>query len=130
MSDNKDSVILEVNNGKKVEIELYPDIAPETVKNFEKLVNDGFYDGLIFHRVIPGFMAQPVPRVPRSHRLCGASPDRKNKGSRRHPRPRPDPCRRARRWPSALVRIPSRQKESQTRRPCMKSGSAYRRGSM
>ena len=38
--------------------ELYPEIAPETVANFEKLVNDGFYDGLIFHRVIPGFMIQ------------------------------------------------------------------------
>ncbi len=58
MSEKKDTVILEVNNGKKVEIELYPEIAPETVKNFEKLVKDGFYDGLIFHRVIPGFMVQ------------------------------------------------------------------------
>ena len=39
-------------------IELYSDLAPKTVENFEKLVNDGFYDGLIFHRVIPGFMIQ------------------------------------------------------------------------
>ena len=38
--------------------ELYEDIAPETVGNFEKLANSGFYDGLIFHRVIPGFMIQ------------------------------------------------------------------------
>lgn len=38
--------------------ELYEDIAPETVANFEKLVNDKFYDGLTFHRVIPGFMIQ------------------------------------------------------------------------
>ena len=38
--------------------ELYPEIAPKTVENFEKLANDGFYDGLIFHRVIPGFMIQ------------------------------------------------------------------------
>ena len=38
--------------------ELYPEIAPETVANFEKLVKDGFYDGLTFHRVIPGFMIQ------------------------------------------------------------------------
>ena len=38
--------------------ELYPEIAPETVANFEKLVNEGFYDGLTFHRVIPGFMIQ------------------------------------------------------------------------
>ena len=38
--------------------ELYEDIAPKTVENFEKLANSGFYDGLIFHRVIPGFMIQ------------------------------------------------------------------------
>ena len=38
--------------------ELYEDIAPKTAENFEKLANDGFYDGLIFHRVIPGFMIQ------------------------------------------------------------------------
>ena len=38
--------------------ELYENIAPATVENFEKLANDGFYDGLIFHRVIPGFMIQ------------------------------------------------------------------------
>ncbi len=50
--------VMEVNGGKKVEFELYPEVAPETVKNFEKLVRDGFYDGLIFHRVIPGFMIQ------------------------------------------------------------------------
>ena len=51
-------VIFELENGKKMKGELYPEIAPETVANFEKLVNDGFYDGLIFHRVIPGFMIQ------------------------------------------------------------------------
>ncbi len=39
-------------------MELYPDVAPETVKAFKKLVTQGFYDGLTFHRVIPGFMAQ------------------------------------------------------------------------
>lgn len=38
--------------------ELYPEIAPETVANFEKLANEGFYDGLTFHRIIPGFMIQ------------------------------------------------------------------------
>ena len=58
MSEDNNKVILEVNDGKKIEIELFPDIAPETVKNFKKLVKDGFYDGLIFHRVIPGFMIQ------------------------------------------------------------------------
>jgi len=41
-----------------VTIELYPDVAPETVKSFKTLINKGFYDGLTFHRVIPGFMAQ------------------------------------------------------------------------
>jgi peptidyl-prolyl cis-trans isomerase B (cyclophilin B) len=51
-------VIIEMENGAKIEIELYPEVAPITVKNFEKLVSDGFYDGLIFHRVIPGFMIQ------------------------------------------------------------------------
>lgn len=51
-------VIFEMENGDKMKGELYPEIAPQTVENFEKLVNDGFYDGLIFHRVIPGFMIQ------------------------------------------------------------------------
>jgi len=41
-----------------VEVELYPDDAPKTVANFTKLAGDGFYDGLIFHRVIPDFMIQ------------------------------------------------------------------------
>ena len=51
-------VVIEMENGKKIKIELYPEIAPITVENFEKLVKQGFYDGLIFHRVIPGFMIQ------------------------------------------------------------------------
>ena len=51
-------VVIEMENGAKIEIELYPDAAPKTVANFEKLVKDGFYDGLTFHRVIPGFMIQ------------------------------------------------------------------------
>ena len=42
-------------NGEKLVIELYPNEAPGTVENFEKLANDGFYNGLTFHRVIPGF---------------------------------------------------------------------------
>lgn len=51
-------VIIEMENGKEIKIELYPDIAPITCENFEKLVNDGFYDGLGFHRIIEGFMIQ------------------------------------------------------------------------
>lgn len=51
-------VTIEMENGAKIEIELYPDIAPNTVNNFVSLVRKGFYDGTIFHRVIPGFMVQ------------------------------------------------------------------------
>ena len=51
-------VVIEMENGGKIEIELDATAAPITVKNFEKLVSEGFYDGLIFHRVIPGFMIQ------------------------------------------------------------------------
>lgn len=47
-----------MDNGGVMTGELYPEIAPKTVENFEKLANDRFYDGLIFHRVIPGFMIQ------------------------------------------------------------------------
>lgn len=49
---------IEMENGGVMTGELYEDIAPKTVENFAKLANDGFYDGLIFHRVIPGFMIQ------------------------------------------------------------------------
>jgi len=51
-------VTLEMENGNTMKIELYPEVAPQTVKNFVSLVSEGFYDGLIFHRVIPGFMIQ------------------------------------------------------------------------
>ena len=51
-------VIIEMEHGGKIELELYPEVAPKTVENFLKLVGEGFYDGLIFHRVIPGFMIQ------------------------------------------------------------------------
>ena len=51
-------VNIEMANGKNIKIELYPEIAPITCENFEKLVKSGFYDGLTFHRVISGFMIQ------------------------------------------------------------------------
>lgn len=51
-------VVIEMENGKQIKLELYPDKAPVTVENFLKLVKDGFYDGLIFHRVIKDFMIQ------------------------------------------------------------------------
>ena len=51
-------IIIKMENGKEIKIELCPNEAPITVKNFRKLVNEGFYDGLIFHRVISGFMIQ------------------------------------------------------------------------
>ena len=51
-------VVIEMEYGGVIELELYPEAAPKTVANFLKLVGEGFYDGLIFHRVIPGFMVQ------------------------------------------------------------------------
>ena len=51
-------VTIEMENGKKIVVELYPDKAPNTVNNFISLANSGFYDGLAFHRVIQGFMIQ------------------------------------------------------------------------
>ncbi|MDO5446020.1 MAG: peptidylprolyl isomerase [Eubacteriales bacterium] len=51
-------VTFEMNSGKVFKAELYPEIAPNTVNNFISLVNKGFYNGLIFHRVISGFMIQ------------------------------------------------------------------------
>lgn len=51
-------VTIQLKNGSVVKAELYPEFAPNTVKNFVSLVKKGFYDGLIFHRVIPGFMIQ------------------------------------------------------------------------
>ena len=51
-------VTITMENGDVMKAELYPEIAPNTVNNFIDLVQKGFYDGLIFHRVIPGFMIQ------------------------------------------------------------------------
>ena len=51
-------VTIEMENGGVIKAELYPEVAENTVDNFIHLINMGFYDGLIFHRVIPGFMIQ------------------------------------------------------------------------
>ena len=54
----KPIVTIELSNGGTIKAELYPEIAPNTVANFVSLIKKGFYDGKIFHRVIPGFMIQ------------------------------------------------------------------------
>jgi peptidyl-prolyl cis-trans isomerase B (cyclophilin B) len=54
----KDNITIKLQNGKEIKAELYPDLAPITVQNFEGLAIGHYYDGLIFHRVIPGFMIQ------------------------------------------------------------------------
>ena len=51
-------VTIEMEDGGVIKAELYPDMAPQSVRNFVSLINKGFYDGLIFHRVIAGFMIQ------------------------------------------------------------------------
>ena len=51
------SAVIETNHGS-IKINLLPELAPETVRNFTKLAQSGFYDGTLFHRVIPGFMIQ------------------------------------------------------------------------
>lgn len=56
-------VTFEMENGDIMKAELYPEIAPNTVKNFVSLVKKGFYDGLTFHRVISGFMIQEDVRT-------------------------------------------------------------------
>lgn len=56
--ENKDNITITLSTGDVIKAELYPDVAPITVKNFEQLINNKFYDGLIFHRVISGFMIQ------------------------------------------------------------------------
>ena len=58
MTDKNPIVTFMMENGDKIKAELYPDIAPNTVNNFISLINKGFYDGLIFHRVIKNFMIQ------------------------------------------------------------------------
>jgi peptidyl-prolyl cis-trans isomerase B (cyclophilin B) len=50
--------LIKMENGKELQLEFFPEAAPNTVANFEKLANTGFYNGLTFHRVIPGFVSQ------------------------------------------------------------------------
>lgn len=57
-SEENPIVTIEMDNGGIIKLELYPDIAPNTVNNFISLVKSGFYDGLTFHRVVPGFVIQ------------------------------------------------------------------------
>ena len=61
-------VTIEMQNGDIIKAELYPEIAPNTVNNFISLINHNFYDALIFHRVIRGFMIQGG--CPDQRRIC------------------------------------------------------------
>ena len=57
--ENKNPIVtIEMENGKEIKVELYPHIAPNSVNNFISLINKNYYDGIIFHRVIKGFMIQ------------------------------------------------------------------------
>lgn len=57
--ENKNPIVtIEMENGKTIKVELYPNVAPNTVNNFISLIDDHYYDGIIFHRVIRGFMIQ------------------------------------------------------------------------
>lgn len=70
MAEKNPIVTLEVADYEPIKIELYPEIAPNTVNNFIFLVNQGFYNGLTFHRIIKGFMIQggcPTETVPADH---------------------------------------------------------------
>ena len=56
--ENIKRAVIELEDGGKIELELYPDIAPIRTENFIKLASSGFYDGVTFHRVVPGFVIQ------------------------------------------------------------------------
>ena len=56
--ENIKRAVIELEDGGKIELELYPDIAPISTENFIKLASSGFYDGVTFHRVVPGFVIQ------------------------------------------------------------------------
>ncbi|MFS0752040.1 peptidylprolyl isomerase [Oceanobacillus sp. 1P07AA] len=57
-SDENPIATITMENGQTITVELYPDIAPNTVTNFISLIEDGFYDGLTFHRIVPEFVIQ------------------------------------------------------------------------
>src|ERR1043166_1826770 len=58
MADDKNTLVLSLDSGGDVVIRLRPDLAPQHVARIKELAEEGFYDGIVFHRVIPGFMAQ------------------------------------------------------------------------
>ena len=58
MADDKNNLVLNLDSGGDVVIKLRPDLAPGHVARIKELAEEGFYDGVVFHRVIPGFMAQ------------------------------------------------------------------------
>lgn len=58
LCEKVDHIRLTLTDGDEIELEIYPDLAPETVKQFKKLCRNGFYEGTVFHRVIEGFMIQ------------------------------------------------------------------------
>ena len=63
------NIEIEMTTGDVIKAELYPDIAPITVENFVNLIKGNFFDGLIFHRVIKGFMMAPCLTMTVSHKL-------------------------------------------------------------
>lgn len=58
LCEKVEHIRLTLTDGEEIELEIYPDLAPETVKQFKKLCKNGFYEGTVFHRVIKGFMIQ------------------------------------------------------------------------
>src|SRR5438046_6249557 len=98
MAVTENTLILETTQGP-VTIEMRPDLAPGHVARIKELVRDGFYDGIVFHRVIDGFMAQPaVRREPaRAARARSSRPSF----------PRRSTCGAPRRWRGRRTRIPA-----------------------
>ena len=88
-------VTIEMEDGGTIKAELYPEIAPNTVNNFISLINKGYYDGVIFHRVIPGFMIQGGD--PKGMGTGGPGYSIKGEFTPyRRPHPVQSPCRRLR----------------------------------